>query len=376
MLRILNILSLLSVFFFLYVFIFPIVYGNGIRNNFGIDYLPPLNLDVSPLSLNVEFSPSMTKSDINETRSLIFRLIDSDKNITYIPNYYNVTILKNELKNGNITEKNFLNGSFFSKNGTLILDFDSNKTDIVNNTTNKFNQYNIHKDNLNKIVQSDEDGIIFIEKPSLDSGLYRLKVNVNLFNNTDDEGSNIKEINLKFDSYLSLGNILDIDIGNPTNKITILSFNDKIMHFNYDQQSKKILFEIPFKYNMTRIEEGFIYLHMEIKIPNTIKEFSDAKEFLTTINDIDHSEISSASVSVDRYSNSSSLIIHFILDSNSLFKLTKERQLDQKKDSDMTLKFSLQPKKLDLSNNPLEKKLITQKVQHKFYSNNQWLFFL
>ena len=362
MLRILSILSLLSVFFFLYGFILPTnVYGNGIRNNFGIDYLPPLNVDVSPLSLNVEFNPSMTKSDINETRSLIFRLIDSDKNITYVPNYYNITILKNELENGNITEKKFLNGSFFSKNGTLVLDFDSNKTDIVNNNTNKFNKYNIDKDNLNKIVQSDENGIIFIEKPSLDSGLYRLKVDVNLSNNTDD-GNNTKEINLKFDSYLSLGNILDLYIGNPTNKITILSFNDKIMHFNYDQQSKKILFEIPFKYNMTRIEEGFIYLHMEIKIPNTINEFFNAKEFLTTINDIDHSEISSASVSVDRYSNSSSVIIHFILDSNSLFKLTKERQLDQEKEPDMTLKFSLQPKKLDLSNNPLEKKLITQKV--------------
>ncbi|HEX5186115.1 MAG TPA: hypothetical protein VFV86_04420, partial [Nitrososphaeraceae archaeon] len=230
-------------------------------------------------------------------------------------------------------------------NGTLILDFDANKTNIVNNNnTNKFNKYNVDNNNLNKIIQSDENGIIFIEKPSLDSGLYRLKVDINLSNNTDN-GSNTKEINLKFDSYLSLGNILELNIGNPTNKITILSFNDKIMRFNYDQQSKKILFEIPFQYNMTRIEEGFIYLHMEIKIPNTIKEFFNAQEFLTTINDINHSKISSASVSVDRYSNSSSLMIHFILDSNSLFKLTKERQLDQEKNSDMTLKFSLQPKR-------------------------------
>ena len=344
MLNFLSILSLLSTFFFLYAFILSTVYGNGIRNNFGIDYLPPLNLDNSPLSLNIEFNPSMTKSDINETKSLIFRLIDSNKNITYVPNYYNITILKNKLENGNITEEQFLNGSFFSKNGTLILDFDANKTNIVNNNTNKFNKYNVDNINLNKIIQSDENGIIFIEKPSLDSGLYRLKVDINLSNNTDNV-SNTKEINLKFDSYLSLGNILELNIGNPTNKITILSFNDKIMRFNYDQQSKKILFEIPFQYNMTRIEEGFIYLHMEIKIPNTIKEFFNAQEFLTTINDINHSKISSASVSVDRYSNSSSLIIHFILDSNSLFKLTKERQLDQEKNSDMTLKFSLQPKK-------------------------------
>ena len=154
-----------------------------------------------------------------------------------------------------------------------------------------------------------------------------------------------KNLYLKFDSYLSLGNILDLVIGNPHKKITILSFNDKIVNYDYDQQSKKISFEIPFKYNMTRIEEGFIYIHMEIKIPDTFNELFNAKEYWSTINNIDHEEISSASVSVDRYSNSSNVIIHFILDSNSLFKLTKERENDQTNEgSEMTLRFSLQPK--------------------------------
>ena len=84
---------------------------------------------------------------------------------------------------------------------------------------------------------------------------------------------------------------------------------------------------------MTRIEEGFIYIHMEIKIPDTFNELFNAKEYLSTINNIDHEKISSASVSVDRYSNSSNVIVHFILDSNSLFKLTKEREMNiQKKD--------------------------------------------
>jgi hypothetical protein len=301
-------------------------------------------MDDSPLSLNVEFKPSIAKSDINETKSLIFRLLDIDKNITYVPNYFNITILKNELNNGNITEKKFLNGSFYSKNGTLILEFDSNKTNIIHINANKFNRYNIDKDESYKVIQSDENGTITIEKPILDSGSYRLKVDVNLANNTGNGSLNSEEIDLKFDSYLSLGNILDLYIDNPAKKLTILSFNDKIIRFNYDQQAKKILFEIPFKYNMTRIEEGFIYIHMEVKIPNTINEFFNAREFLTTINDLNHSEISSASVSVDRYSNSSSVIIHFILDSNSLFKLTKERQLIPETNPDMTLKFSLQPK--------------------------------
>jgi len=288
----------------------------------------------------------MTKSNINEKRSLVFDLIDFDKNITYVPNLYNITILKNEFNNGKVTENIFLTGSFVSKNGTLILEFDSNETKSVN----KNNYYGIdegsdaqeHKQQK-QVLRADENGIILVDRPKLDSGMYRLKVNVSL----SDPNDLNKNLDLKFDSYLSLGNILDLVIGNPHKKITILSFNDKIVNYDYDQESKKISFEIPFKYNMTRIEEGFIYIHMEIKIPDTFNELFNAKEYWSTINNIDHEEISSASVSVDRYSNSSNVIIHFILDSNSLFKLTKERENEQTNGgSEMTLRFSLQPKNI------------------------------
>ena len=277
---------------------------------------------------------------------MVFNLIDFDKNITYVPNLYNITILKSELNNGKVTENVFLTGSFISKNGTLILEFDSNETKNVNRN----NHYVIDKgsdeqehNQQKHVMRADENGIILVDRPKLDSGMYRLKVNVALSDHTDLN----KNVYLKFDSYLSLGNILDLVIGNPDKKITILSFNDKIVNYDYDQQSKKISFEIPFKYNMTRIEEGFIYIHMEIKIPDTFNELFNAKEYWSTINNIDHEKISSASVSVDRYSNSSNVIIHFILDSNSLFKLTKERENDQTNEgSEMTLRFSLQPKNI------------------------------
>ena len=88
----------------------------------------------------------MTKSNINEKRSLIFKLIDIDKNITYIPDFYKITILKSEFNNGKITEKVFLNGSFISKNGTLILQFDSNKTIRNNNINKEIHNCNIDKD--------------------------------------------------------------------------------------------------------------------------------------------------------------------------------------------------------------------------------------
>lgn len=340
--QILVIVILLTILLSFYSLILPNVYGNGIRNNFGIDYLPPLNLEDTPLSLHVEFKPSMTKSNINEKRSLIFQLIDFDKNITYVPDIYNITILKNELYDGKVTENIFLNGSFISKNGTLILEFDSNESrnENMNNTLYIIDR-GWDEQRQQHQMNADKNGIILIDRPKLDSGMYRLKVNVALSDYSDLD----KNINLKFDSYLSLGNILDFVIDNPDKEITILSFNDKIVNYGYDQQSRKISFEIPFKYNMTRIEEGFIYIHMEIKIPETFNELFNVKEYWSTINNIDHEKISSASVSVDRYSNSSNVMVHFVLDSNSLFKLTKEREeYPTEERSEMTLRFSLQPK--------------------------------
>ncbi len=338
--QILVILLMITILLSIYFMTLSNVYGNGIRNNFGIDYLPPLNLDDTPLSLYVEFKPSMTKSNINEKKSLVFKLIDIDKNITYIPDFYNITILKSELNAKKVTENVFLNGSFISKNGTLILEFDSNERKNVKND----NHYGISRDlNEQQTISANENGIIHIDRLKLDSGMYRLKVNIALSNHTDLN----KNVILKFDSNLSLGNIVEFVIdNNQDKKLTILSFNDKIVNYNYDQQSRKILFEIPFKYNMTRIEEGFIYIHMEIKIPETFNELFNAKEYLSTINNIDHDKISSTSVSVDRFSNSSNVMVHFILDSNSLFKLTKERQENTREGSEMTLRFSLQPKNI------------------------------
>ena len=338
--QILVILLMITILLSIYFMTLSNVYGNGIRNNFGIDYLPPLNLDDTPLSLYVEFKPSMTKSNINEKKSLVFKLIDIDKNITYIPDFYNITILKSELNAKKVTENVFLNGSFISKNGTLILEFDSNERKNVKND----NHYGINTDlNEQQTISANENGIIHIDRLKLDSGMYRLKVNIALSNHTDLN----KNVILKFDSNLSLGNIVEFVIdNNQDKKLTILSFNDKIVNYNYDQQSRKISFEIPFKYNMTRIEEGFIYIHMEIKIPETFNELFNAKEYLSTINNIDHDKISSTSMSVDRFSNSSNVMVHFILDSNSLFKLTKERQENTREGSEMTLRFSLQPKNI------------------------------
>ena len=143
-----------------------------------------------------------------------------------------------------------------------------------------------------------------------------------------------------------MGNILNINniSKNKNDNLTILSYNDQILKYQYNVNTDEISFEIPFKYNLTRIEEGFIYIHTELKIPNHFKKFFNANSSIIKINDIDFEEISKSSVSIDPFSNSSYLIVHFVLDSNSLFKLTKDRTEKGLNNLEMILKFSFLPR--------------------------------
>ena len=305
--------------------------SNGIRNNFGLDILPALNVDDTPISLWVEFKPSMVDSIVKEKRQLILKLIDIDTNNTYIPESTEISIFKNSYNNGNITEELFLNGTFVSDGDSLILEFNS----YDNKKEGKYN--NSIKDSK---VLANSNGIIHVNQPVLNSGYYHLKVKANISN------LGIKNQDfLQFDTFLSLGDIVKIKDFNGAKEenITILSYNDIVVNKSFNKDTNEISFKIPFNYNLTRIEEGFIYIHTELKIPKELSKYYHYNNSNIQINDINFKEISSSSVSVDPFSNSSSLIIHYILDSNSLFKLTKEMENTANTPLERTIKFSLIP---------------------------------
>jgi len=306
-------------------------YANGIKNNIGRDLLPPLNLDNTPLGLWIEFKPSIVDSHVEEKRQLIFKLIDTENNSTQNPKTMEVIILKNNFRNNNITEDLFLNDTFNLRNDSLVLEFNSAKKE-----SGKMGKYN--NSMINSKIEADINGTVYVNYPILESGIYHLKIKTNMKNNNGLNGQNF----LKFDSYLSLGNILNINnfSQNKNDNLTILSYNDQILKYDYNNNTDEISFEIPFKYNLTRVEEGFIYIHTELKIPKQFKKFFNANSSIIKINDIDFAEISKSSVSIDRFSNSSYLIVHYILDSNSLFKLAKDRTEKGLDNSELILKFS------------------------------------
>ena len=144
-------------------------YANGIKNNFGRDLLPPLNLDNTPLGLWIEFKPSMVDSHVEEKRQLIFKLIDTENNSTQIPKSTELIMLKNNFRNNNITEDLFLNDTFHSKNDSLVLEFNSAKKE-----SGKMGKYN--NSMINSKVESDINGTVYLNYPILESGIYHLKI--------------------------------------------------------------------------------------------------------------------------------------------------------------------------------------------------------
>jgi len=297
-----------------------------------LDILPSLNVDDTPISLWVEFKPTMVESIVKEKRQLILKLIDIDNNNTYIPESTEISIFKNIYRDGDITEELFLNDTFVSDVDSLILEFnsfDDKKEEKYNNSI------------IDSMVVADNNGVIHVNHPVLDSGYYHIKVKVNI-NNLGIKNQDF----LQFDTFLSLGEIIKINDFNRAKEenITILSYNDIVVNRSLNKNTNEISFKIPFNYNLTRIEEGFIYIHTELKIPKTLSDFYLYNNSNIKINDINFEEIGSSSVSIDPFSNSSNLIIHYILDSNSLFKLTKEMDKVDNTPLEKTIKFSLIPK--------------------------------
>ncbi|MGD1834125.1 MAG: hypothetical protein ACPKPY_01945 [Nitrososphaeraceae archaeon] len=310
--------------------------SNGTINYlFGKDYLPPIGLANTSISLEVLFNPMMIQSSNIENRTLEFRLLDMENNSSLNVDSYFISIFKNELVNNTIIKTILINNTFFSDKNFLILKFDNS------NQTENFGFQNLFQ-NQNPIVA--KSGIVNISDMVLDSGIYDLKVSV--YRSENDIKENERE--LRFYSSLSLGNVLPLKINDGANtnyNITILSYNNKILNpfLIFNKDSKVLSYEVPFHYNITRIEEGFINIHTEIKFPKTLEQIFNLSNYSSTINGKQFDEISKSSFLIDKFSADDEITIHFILDSNSLFKLAKDFHSYNVLDKNMTILFSFFP---------------------------------
>src|SRR6476620_8640359 len=120
-----------------------------------------------------------------------------------------------------------------------------------------------------------------------------------------------------YDSWLSIGNTENqqIDVDGKEVPIKIISYYDKLKDFGFDTKNMQLKFDMPFNWNLSRLENANIFVHEEINVPKP--NACTAKGGYTgTVNGVN----SSKNVMLDN-SNSKADVIHVMLPKNDLLTL-------------------------------------------------------
>jgi predicted secreted protein with PEFG-CTERM motif len=127
----------------------------------------------------------------------------------------------------------------------------------------------------------------------------------------------------KFDSYLSVGDVSNhtITYNNNNYNSEIISYYDKINNdFSFDPSKLQVSFSMPFDWNTTRFQDRPIFVHEEIHIPKSFKEFTSTPTYVASVNG---DPITGRRLIVDPYSLGDTVIAHILLNKIDIQTIAK-----------------------------------------------------
>ena len=180
-------------------------------------------------------------------------------------------------------------------------------------------------------------GPIFIK-----GGLYHFIVRIA----TVDSDSTLLPDNQEpiYDSWLSIGNTVNqqIDLNGKQIPIKVISYYDKLNSFTFDAKNMQMQFNMPFNWNVSRINNTNIFVHEEVYVPNPTP-FTANKSFAGTVNGIDVSK----DLMLDN-SNPNRDVIHVMIPKNDLVGIADQVNKNTQASNGL-MKFTLQPAKGPMS---------------------------
>ena len=250
-----------------------------------------------------------------------FRVFNSNNNGTFFHVTYQIIIQK-----GNRT---LLNQWFHHHYGDLKLEI------IPQNTTTT--KIYAQKDPILDVYTGRLDKPVVVEGPIfLEGGLYHFKVKIA----TLDEDTSVLPDNqqILYQDSLSVGDVENktISIRDKPIPVNIISYYDKINNFRFDNKSMQIQFDMPFDWDINRLNKTNIYVHQEVAIP-TSNDFSSNRSYTATVNGIDISK----SVMIDN-SNPKKDVIHIMLSKNQIIQAADELTKSRHTNADL-IRFVLKP---------------------------------
>jgi hypothetical protein len=179
---------------------------------------------------------------------------------------------------------------------------------------------------------------VIIEGPIfLDGGLYHFKVRIlTLDSDTLVLPSDQQTL---YDDWLSIGNSENktISIGDKQVPVGIISYYDKLRDFRFDNKAMQMQFDMPFDWNMSRLNKTNIFVHQEISIPKP-NDFTAKGSYSGTVNGIDISK----NIMLDK-SKPDKDIIHVMMAKDKVIQIAGKVNKDGVEASSDLMKFTLEP---------------------------------
>jgi hypothetical protein len=296
-------------------------YADGLTQ----ENLPPASVGNREASLFVKVNPPILTSSNLQDAFMQFRLFDANNNQTIQHVTYHITVTK---ASAGKDQKSILDDFFHAHNGFLNLKIQPSDQGSVTIYGDK--------DPFQMAYVADPGGSVSIKGPVLiEGGLYHFQIEI--FGIDNDRNIFVPDNAPKFDSYLSVGDVSEENMGFQGQKYntTIISYYDKINDFKFDESKKMLSWAMPFDWDPARIKSVNIFVHEEVRIPKSLKAVSDAKSFDAEVNG---SPLTGRMLAIDPYSSETELTLHYLLNKNDLMAMSQSMP-----NGTSGMKFTLSP---------------------------------
>ena len=249
-------------------------------------------------NLLIKMSPPVVTTDLIQKQSqkpeILFRLYDSKTNQTFKEVTYYITIEKNG--------EQLMSNWFYDPNGDLTIQMQPKNTSQI--------RVSGELDPILNAYTSRGSGPVVASGPIfLEGGLYNFIVRIV----TVDFVKTILPDDQQpvFDGGLSVGAYQNksLDVRGTTVPVEILSYYDKINDIAYVPSSNAISFDMPFNYDMSRLNDtdNNVYIHQEVFVPRP-SALSSSGGYTGFVNGMDVTN----NLVVDG-SNETKDVVHFML---------------------------------------------------------------
>ena len=256
-----------------------------------------------------------------------FRLFDSNTNKSFSHVTYYIIIEKDG--------KRLLADLFHDHNGDLRIQINPSNSSQVSISGQ-------HDPLLGTYMGTSDSPVIVAGPIFIKGGLYHFIVRIA----TVDSDSTLLPDNQEpiYDSWLSIGNTVNqqINVNGKQIPIKVISYYDKLSSIRFDDKDMQMKFNMPFNWNVSRINNTNIFVHEEVYVPNPTP-FTANKSFAGSVNGIDVSK----NLMLDN-SNPNRDVIHVMIPKNDLVVIANQVNKNPPASNGL-MKFTLQPAKGTLS---------------------------